>query len=189
MSQTNTYSAIVAAAAMALVSAPYEVPIKVAEVQRQSSRSLMEYARFNNKSGSFLIFYSHASENYYRTQNTDSLIDHVSIEMQTRFHAIKSSFLHYCEGFPKEKMNHFTIMANALCKLEFIDNASSYNNIDESIDTVLKLRNGLTLSISSFVGDSEDAPMVFSLHRGQTLLVSDELPVNEIVRTINSVRA
>lgn len=189
MSQTNTYGAIVVAATMALASAPYEVPVKVAEVQRQSSRSWMEYARFNNKSGAFMIFDSHASENYYRTHNTDRLIDHVSIEMQTRYQSLKRSFIHYSEGFPKEKMNHFAIMANALCKLEFRDNVSSYNKVDESIDTVLKLKNGLILSISSFVEDSEDAPMVFSLHRGQTLLVSDELPVNEIVRTINSVIA
>ena len=183
----NKNSAIVVAATVAFFT-PYasEIPIKMTD-SRQQSLSCWADSQLYNKSGSFIIYYPHASENYFRTHNTDRLIDHVSIEMQARYHSIKRSFIRYSEGFPKEKMNHFAIMANALCKLEFNDNVSSYNKIDESIDSILKLKNGLTLSVSSFVDDGEDAPMVFSLHRGQTLLVSDELPVNEIVRTINSV--
>lgn len=184
----NKYSAIVVAATVALAPFASETPIKMTDSRKQFL-SCWADSQFYNKSGSFVIYYPHASENYFRTHNTDCLIDHVSIEMQTRYHSIKRSFIRYSEGFPVEKMNHFATMANALCKLEFNDNVSSYNKIDESIDTILKLKNGLTLSVSSFVDDTEDAPMVFSLHRGQTLLVSDELPINEIVRTINSVIA
>lgn len=185
---TNKYSAIVVAATVALAPFASEIPIKMTDSQQQSLYSWVDSQSYN-KSGSFIIYYPHASKNYFRTQNIDRLIDRVSIEMQTRYHSIKRSFIRYSEGFPEEKMNHFAIMANALCKLEFKDNVSSYNKDDESIDTILKLKNGLTLSVSSFIDDGENAPMVFSLHRGQTLLVSDELPINEIVKTINSVIA
>lgn len=185
----NTYGAFFVAATVALASAASEMSVKSTDILQQSSRSWMEYTQSFNKSGSLMIYYPHASENYFISKNTDSLIDQVSMEMQSRYQSIKRSFIRYSDGFPKDKQNHFAIMANALCKLEFSDNVSSYNKIDESIDTVLKLKNGLTLSVSSFVDEEAEAPMVFSLHRGQTLLVSDELPVNDIVRTINSVIA
>lgn len=185
----NRYGALFAVAAtVAFAASASEMPIKITDNQQQSLRVRVDSQSYN-KSGSLMINYPHASENYFLTQNTDRLIDRTAIEMQTRYHSIKRSFMRYSEGFPIEKLSYFTIMANALCKLEFQDNVSSYNKVDESIDTILRLKNGLTLSVSSFVDEDEDAPMVFSLHRGQTLLVSDELPINEIVRTINSVIA
>ena len=134
-----------------------------------------------------MTYYPHSTEEYVRTRHDVNKIDRASMAMQSRFHAMKLSFMHYSDGMPSDKLSYFTYMANALCKLDFKDNVSSYNNGDASIDMVLKFSNGLTLSVSSFVDEEEGAPMVFSLHRGHTLLVSDELPVNEIVKTINSV--
>lgn len=143
----------------------------------------------SNKSGPLMVYYPHSSEEYIRTKHDVDRIDHASMAMQSRFQALKRSFIRYCDGLPAGKMGYFTLMANALCKLDFSDNVSSYNKGDASIDMVLKLSNGLTLSISSFIDDAENAPMVFSLHRGHTLLVADEMPITEIVRTINSVTA
>ena len=131
-------------------------------------------------SGITIKLYPHSKEEYVRTQYQEQTIDKKSKEMQRRFQSMNHSFMRYSEGFPTEKQVHISLMANALCKFDFND---------DSIDTVLKLSNGLTLSISCFVDEDEDAPMVFSIHRGKTLLVSDELPVEEIVRKINSVPA
>lgn len=141
------------------------------------------------KSGALTMYYNHATEEFVRTQNLTSRMERSSIEMQTRYQAIKNSFAKYGRSFPADKQPYFSQMANALCKLEFRDNISSYNEADASIDAVLKLANGLTLSISCFIDEDVDSPMVFSLHRGKALLVSDALPVGEIVRTINSVTA
>lgn len=141
------------------------------------------------KSGTLTMYYTHATEEYVRTQQLTSRMERGSVEMQTRYQTIKNSFAKYGKSFPADKQQYFSHMANALCKLEFRDNVSSYNKDDSSIDTVLKLSNGLTLSISCFVDEDVDSPMVFSLHRGKVLLVSDVLPVGEIVRTINSVTA
>ena len=81
------------------------------------------------------------------------------------------------------------MLSNTLCKLKFVDNISSYNESDFSLDTILKLSNGLKLSISQFLDEDIDSPVVFSIHRGKTLLISDEMPIAEIVNIINSVEA
>lgn len=163
------------------------MPCGIADSECHSLNKDITIAQLYN-SGPMMMFYSHSTAEYVRTQY-EQKIDNESEEMQKRFKAIKHSFARYSEGFPSEKQGHFSLMANALCKLDFKDNISSYNKDDDSIDTVLKLSNGLTLSISCFVDEDEDAPMVFSIHRGKALLVSDELPVEEIVRKINSVPA
>lgn len=177
-----------AATTVMLVATATALPGKPVENPLQTSRNNVEYAQ-SRMSGPLMIYYPHATEEYSPTQSQSRQIDRAAREMQRRFEAIKHSFARYGTGLPAEKMNYFSVMANALCKLDFKDNVSSYNSEDESIDTVLKLKNGLTLSVSCFVDEDTDAPMVFSLHRGKTLLVSDELPVNEIVKTIISVKA
>lgn len=171
-----------------LVTAATSLPGKSVENYLQTSRDYVEYAQ-SKMSGPLMIYYPFASEGYLRSQNESRQIEHNAIDMQTRFNAIKHSFLRYNAGFPADKLNHFFVLANALCKLDFNDNVSSYNKEDESIDVVLELRNGLTLSVSYFIDEDAEAPMVFSLHRGRTLLVQDELPVNEIVKIIISVKA
>ena len=157
-----------------------------------SSFSPMRYiaaAEQLNKSGYLIVNYPHSAESYFITQEAEKRINNETMRMQSRFQSMKRSFLRYNEGFPQEKQSYFAIMADALCKLDFEDNVSSYNQADASIDTVIKLKNGITLRVSCFIDDEIDAPMVFSIHRGRTLLVTDELPVSEIVNTIISVSA
>ena len=182
----NQYNIFLTSAAIMMFYMPNSI------IDRESYYSMypsISMEQLYNKSGAMMSFYPHSTDNYVRTQYKEQRIDQKSKEMQRRFLAMNHSFMRYSEGFPAEKQGHFSLMANALCKLDFKDNVSSYNKDDDSIDTVLKLSNGLTLSISCFVDEDEDAPMVFSIHRGTTLLVSDELPVEEIVRKINSVPA
>ena len=140
------------------------------------------------QSGDSLINFPHASDVYFRNYYVDKKIDVATMEMQKRYQLICHSFRRYNDGFPAEKQSYFAQMADILCRLDFNDNISSFNKIDASIDSVLKLKNGLTLSVSCFIEDEIDTPMVFSIHRGRVLLVSDELPLSEIVNTINTVR-
>lgn len=184
MSQNNI-NTVFTAFAIAAATAPL--------VQAKGADSLSvpvgNYVAFDKqyKSGLLTMYYHHATEEYVKTQNSVNRMERSSVEMQTRYQAMKNSFAKYNTGLPTDKQNYFSQVANALCKLEFRDIVSSYNETDASIDTVLKLTNGLTLSVSCFVDEDMDYPMVFSIHRGKVLLVSDALPVGEIVRTINSV--
>ncbi len=141
----------------------------------------------SQKSGPMMVFFPHSSKDYQVMNSTESPIDKVSQEIQRRYQSILQSFGNYNKAFPLEKQSYLFQMANELSKLEFNDDVSSYNDLDASIDSVLKLANGLTLSVSCFIEDDIEAPMVFSIHRGRELLVSDELPIDEIVSTINSV--
>lgn len=162
------------------------IPLNAATSSALPVRNIAAYEQVY-KSGNPLINYIHSSDMYVRTQVSENRIESKFIEMQSRFQAMKRSFLRYSDGFPTEKHNYFAQMADALCQLEVKSNVFSYNKADASIDTVLHLKNGLTLSVSCFIDDDIDSPMVFSIHRGRTLLVSDELPVSEIVNTLNAV--
>jgi hypothetical protein len=78
-------------------------------------------------------------------------------------------------------------MANVMCGISFLDNISAFNKIDETIDTVFKLNGGLTLTMSQFLEDEIDAPVVFSIHRGEELLVSAEMNLDELAKTVKDV--
>lgn len=136
-----------------------------------------------------MVYYPLLKKQYVVTKDEDSRIEKTSLDMQNRFHAMKHSFNRYGKGIPTEKYGFFNLVANTLCKLDFNDIVSSYNEDDLSIDTVLRLSNGLTLSISSFIDENINSPMVFSIHRGNMLLVADQMPINDIVETIKSVIA
>ncbi len=164
-------------------------PIIPMNAATSSALPMQSYADYKQvlQTGIPVINYVHSAEMYVSSQVSENKIESKFIEMQTRFQAMKRSFLRYSDGFPTEKHNYFAQMADALCQLEVKSNVFSYNKADASIDTVLHLKNGLTLSVSCFIDDDIDSPMVFSIHRGRTLLVSDELPVSEIVNTLNAV--
>ncbi len=185
MSQSN-FSPIFLTVALAAATTPF-IPNNI-DKGSFPYRDSREASELSYKSGRPLaFFYAHPSEVYVKTQQDADKINDLSIAMQKRFLSMQHSFVQNNEGFTIEKQSYFALMTNALCKLDFGDNVTSYNRCDDSIDVVLWLSSGLKLSVSCFTDEDLDAPMVFSLHRGHTLLVSDELPVNEIVRTIKSV--
>lgn len=184
---TTTYSvAVVATAIAAAISGELPKPDIVGGDLVLVGQTL-ENETTSAATGMPFLFYNHASEMVESTRNKDAAIRVDSMKMLLRFQAIEKSFSHNNDGFPTVKRSYFLCLANTVCRLPFVDNVSSYNNEDETIDTILKLAGGLTLSISQFLNDSEDAPVVFSIHRGKTLLVSDELPLSEVVGTILSV--
>ena len=185
---TGTFTSILIVAALTVASS---------DVMQQSyvaNNGLSTYLTYENSensktSGMPIAFYNHTSGNFVRSMSMEDAIDSESIQMQDRHRAIEDSFSKYSEGFPFEKMDFLSVLSNSLCKLKFVDNISSYNESDFSLDTILKLSNGLKLSISQFLDEDIDSPVVFSIHRGKTLLISDEMPIAEIVNIINSVEA
>lgn len=155
--------------------------------QNFSSHSVNEICENSKTSGMPIAFYNQTSEGFSRSMSIESPIESESIQMQQRYKAIEESFLKHSNRFPFEKKEYISMLSNSICRLQFKDNVSSYNEYDNSIDTILKLSNGLKLSISQFIDEEIDAPAVFSIHRGKTLLISDEMPINGIVNIINSI--
>lgn len=185
---TSTFSSIIVGAAFVTASTSDNMPQLLTD---EALLSQQAYERHENTktSGMPIMYYNHASEDFARSWSMSNLLENNSIEMQSRYKAIERSFVKHSKGFPADKREHFLLLANEVCKLQFNDNVSSYNEYDETIETILKLSDGLTLSISQFLDEDADASAVFSVHRGRTLLVSDEMPVREIVDTINSIIA
>lgn len=183
---TGTFTSILIVAALSVASS---------DVMQQSyvpNNNLSTYSAYENcenskTSGMPIAFYNHTSGNFVRSMSMEEPIESESIQMQERHKAIEDSFSKYSDGFPIEKKDYLSILSNSLCKVKFVDNISSYNASDFSIDTIIKLSNGLKLSISQFLDEDIDSPVVFSVHRGKTLLISDEMPIAEIVNIINSV--
>lgn len=185
---TNTYSAVAIMVAIAAASTG-GIQIKAPSDAELLAQSVYVAGSSNKASGAAIVFYNSASEEISAAKNEEGRVEISSVKMQLRHQAIERSFTKHSEGFPTAKKNYLMQLANLVCKLPFYDNVSSYNNDDESIDTILKLTDGTTLSLSQFLNDDVEAPVVFSIHRNNTLLVADELPLAEIVQTINSVIA
>lgn len=185
---TSTYSAVAIMVAIAAASTG-DFQIKAPSDAELSAQSVYVAGAANKASGDAIVFYNSASEEISAANSEEGRVKIRSIKMQLRHQAIERSFAKHSEGFPIVKKNYIIQLANQVCKLPFYDNISSYNIDDESIDTILKLTDGTTLSLSQFLNDDVESPVVFSIHRNKTLLVADELPLTEIVQTINSVIA
>lgn len=139
------------------------------------------------QSGDMIFSYKEASEILSLSQNRLSAVDITSVKRQLRYKSIEDNFRLNCGQMPQDKRGYMEKLANEVSLLPIVDYITSYNEYDESLDMVLKINDGLTLSISQFLDEDLDAPSVFSIHRGSRLLVSDELPISEIISRYHSV--
>ena len=139
------------------------------------------------QSGDMIFSYKEAGEVFSLSQNLSASVEIASVKRQLRYRKIEQNFMLNCGQMLEEKKCYMEKMANEVSVLPIVDYTVSYNEYDESLDTVLKINDGLTLSISQFLDEDLDAPSVFSIHRGTTLLVSDELPISEIINRYHSV--
>ena len=139
------------------------------------------------QSGDTIFSYKEASEILSLSQNRLSAVDITSVKRQLRYKSIEENFRLNCGQMPQDKRGYMEKLANEVSLLPIVDYITSYNEYDESLDMVLKINDGLTLSISQFLDEDLDAPSVFSIHRGSRLLVSDELPISEIISRYHSV--
>lgn len=177
-SSTGTFSSIFVVAAFTLASSDNFQQLAVVNDR---------YIENTKISGMPIAFYNHNSADFVRSNSSTMPVDGKSAIMQKNHNAIIQSFSKHSEGFPVDKNEYIDLLSNTLCRLNFNDNLSSYNEYDNSIDIILMLSNGLKLSISQFIDEDIKAPAVFSIHRGRNLLISDEMPIEEMVDTINSV--
>ena len=141
----------------------------------------------NYRSGLPMSFFTSSSLKYEASKTENLTMSAEDKDRQYRFKAIQRSFLKHCDGLPSDKMKYMEYMANEMCGIPFRDNISEYNIIDATIDTIFKMSGGLTLTLSQFIDDEINAPVVFSIHRGTELLVSAEMKLNELAKTINEV--
>ena len=184
---TGAFTSIIFVATLATASSSFIQPSFANK--DYSPHPTYESYESSKTSGNTIAFYSHTSDNFIRSISMEKPVESHSIEMQLRHKAVEESFLKNSNGFPLEKKEYFSLLSNSICKLDFKDSISLYNEFDNSIDTVIKLSNGLKLSISQFLDEEIEASAVFSIHREKNLLISDEMPIYEIVNTINSVIA
>ncbi len=140
-----------------------------------------------HRSGLPLSFFTSSSLKFEASKTQNLTMSVEDKDRQYRFKAIQRSFLRHCDGLPYDKMKYMEYMANEMCAISFHDNISEYNSIDATIDTIFKMNGGLTLTLSQFIDDEIDAPVVFSIHRGTELLVSAEMKLDELAKTINEV--
>jgi len=84
-------------------------------------------------------------------------------------------------------MLYFLRLASIMQNVPFIDAVSSFDVYDNTIYSRYKLPGNLTLSVSQFLDESVDAPVVFSIHRNKTLLVSSEMELHELMQKILAV--
>lgn len=145
-----------------------------------------EFVDKSNRSGDPISF---TSENLrFRVSLTQEVPMSVEEKMrQYRYKAIERTFLKNSDGLPGNKMSYFIYMANVMCGISFSDNISSFNKYDETIDSIFRMEGGLTLTMSQFLDEDVEAPVVFSIHRGEELLVSAEMKLEELAKTVNEV--
>lgn len=141
----------------------------------------------NYRSGLPMSFFTSSSLKFEASETQNFTMSAEDKERQYRFKAIQRSFLRHCDGLPNDKMIYLEYMANEMCGISFRDNISEFNIIDATIDTIFKMSGGLTLTLSQFIDDEIDAPVVFSIHRGTELLVSAEMKLGELAKTISEV--
>ena len=64
---------------------------------------------------------------------------------------------------------------------------SRYENGEpECIDATLHYRHKIVVSVSLFLDEPVDSDAVFTVHRDRTLLVADELPIDDLVEKIKT---
>lgn len=180
---TTTFTVIAIMAATALVGTGGDMQQSYNELSSLLPNAMNERV---NASSVPITYYDRVAKNITRTMSECKPINAAIEETLRRFEKIKNSFSKHSKGFPVDKQDYVFELANQVCQLPFTDNLSEYNEFDGTIDTVLKLSNGQTLSISQFIDEEIEAPVVFFIHRRKELLVTDEMPLWKIVDTIKS---
>lgn len=146
------------------------------------------FSPYNYKNSSGIAFdFSQIDKIVSRTQKVQKSIDEEYMKIKERYRAIERSFVENKINFPDDKITYFSFFANSLSRLPFVNNFTEFDEWNDSIYSELKLDNGLNIKVTMFLEDDEEAPVVFSVFRGKALLISDELPIYDMVDTLNSI--
>jgi hypothetical protein len=126
------------------------------------------------------------SVSYTKTASENMHIDESLLERKKRYDRLRSSFINNLHGFHVKKNNVAEEVFNALSALPFSNNVSNYDEFDDSINVIMNLPRQLKLSVARLM-DEEDSTVVFSIHQGTRLLVSNEMPIEQLVKDLNDL--
>jgi hypothetical protein len=126
------------------------------------------------------------SVSYTKTTSENMHIDKPLLERKKRYDRLRSSFNKNLHGFQVKKNHVAEEVFNALSALPFTNNVSNYDEFDDSINVIMNLPYELKLSVARFM-DEEDSTVVFSIHQGARLLVSNEMPIELVVKDLNGL--
>lgn len=147
-----------------------------------------EYVEKSFRSGDVFMSYSTPERMRYRASISDGIsMSSEEKVRQYRYKSIERSFLKNSDGLPGNKMGYMEYMANVMCCMSFYDNICSFNKYDETIDSIFKMSGDLTLTMSQFLDEDVESPVVFSIHRGEELLVSAEMRLDDLAKTVNEI--
>lgn len=80
-------------------------------------------------------------------------------------------------------MPDFTQLFKRLAQLLFVDDIVQYDSYEDTIDITFWFNHGLSVLINKDVED-ETENVIFSLYHKKKLLVCDEMPIGNLVNTI-----
>lgn len=80
----------------------------------------------------------------------------------------------------------FKRIANQLCRIQAKEVLVQYNSYDEALDIQMVLKDGIVLSLSQFVGESEEL-VDFTIRNNKKVLVCGEMPTQELVNNIREL--
>lgn len=111
------------------------------------------------------------------------------VQMGANYDKFRASFLkHGGLSLPQECKNEFEWMANMLSALPLRESLVQYSKIDNMIDFLLVLNDGMKLSIGKFTDEDDDKETVdFSLYNKRKLLLSGEIKLDDLVKKIKHI--
>lgn len=167
---------------------PAEAQLVLSNIESASAWGFKsEFVDKSSRSGDPISFYTSEDIRFSVSLTQEVPMSAEEKMRQYRYKAIERTFLKNSDGLPGNKMNYLIFMANVMCGISFFDNISSFNKYDETIDSIFRMDGGLTLTMTQFLDEDIDAPVVFSIHRGEVLLVSAEMKLDELAKTVNEV--
>ncbi len=111
------------------------------------------------------------------------------VQMGVNYDNFTTSFLqHDGLSLPQEYKKDFEWMANTLSALPLRDSLVQYSEVDNMIDFLLVLNDGMRLSVGKFTDEDDAKEMVeFSLYNKRKLLLSGEIKLDDLVRKIKQI--
>lgn len=83
----------------------------------------------------------------------------------------------------RNEMPDFTQLFKRLAQLSFVDDIVQYDSYEDTIDITFWFNHGLSVLINKDVEDGSEN-VIFSLYHKKKLLVCDEMPIGNLVNTI-----
>lgn len=124
-----------------------------------------------------------------RSKGVGDSVNPKFVQMGVNYNNFIASFLqHDGSSLPQEYKKDFEWMADALSALPLIDSLVQYSEVDNMIDFLLVLNDGMRLSVGKFTDEDDVKGMVeFSLYNKRKMLLSGEIKLDDLVKKIKHI--